>query len=66
MAEFEVWFMLIPLALIACGLLVALASQIRKYVCFRHELELKQDLVERGLSIDEIERVVAAKSPDVK
>jgi hypothetical protein len=68
-ASFEgpVWFMLIPLAFIVCGLLGALATQIRKYVCYRHELDFKRDLVERGLSIDEIERVVAAKSsPDVK
>ena len=41
---------------------IGLAAQIRKYVCFRHELEFKRDMVERGLSIDEIERVVAAKS----
>jgi hypothetical protein len=44
-----------------------LATQIRKYASHRHELELKRDLVERGLSIDEIERVIAARSePDIR
>ena len=46
----------------AVGLITALAAQVRKYASHRHELEFKRDLVERGLSIDEIERVVAAKS----
>jgi len=46
----------------AIGLITILATQIRKYICFRHELEFKREMVERGLSIDEIERVVAAKS----
>jgi hypothetical protein len=55
--------LVIPLAFVALALIVAVASEIRKYACYRHELEFKRDLVERGLSIDEIERVVAAKSP---
>ena len=63
MAFFEVSFILIPLSLISCGLLTVIAIQIRKYMCYRHELQFKRELVEQGLSIDEIERVVAAKSP---
>jgi hypothetical protein len=58
----NVW-VLIPLGFMAAGAITALAAQVRKYASHRHELEFKRDLVERGLSIEEIERVVAAKSP---
>ncbi len=44
------------------GAVGTIATQIRKYVSHRHELELKRDLVSRGLSVEEIERVLAAKS----
>jgi hypothetical protein len=57
----NVW-VLIPLGFMSIGLITALAAQVRKYASHRHELEFKRDLVERGLSIDEIERVVAARS----
>ncbi len=53
---------ILPLAFVALAAIPIVASQIRKYACYRHELEFKRDLVERGLSVDEIERVVAAKS----
>jgi len=57
----NVW-VLIPLGFMSIGLITTVAAQVRKYASHRHELEFKRDLVERGLSIDEIERVVAAKS----
>jgi hypothetical protein len=57
----NVW-VLVPLGFMSIGLFTALAAQVRKYASHRHELEFKRDLVERGLSIDEIERVVAARS----
>ena len=61
------FLLVLPLAFIALAIIAIIASQVRKYVCYRHELEFKRDLVERGLSIDEIERVVAAKSSsDIK
>jgi hypothetical protein len=68
-SDMQIMYLLfIPLFLVgAFSLIAILAGHIRKYVCYRHELEFKRDLVERGLSIDEIERVVAAKSsPDAK
>jgi hypothetical protein len=43
-----------------------LTKQIRKFACHRAETNLKHDLVERGLSVEEIERVIAAKSPAMK
>jgi hypothetical protein len=60
---------IIPVLAIACvfGTLVitTLAYHIRLYACHRQEINLKRELVERGLSVEEIERVVAAgKSAD--
>ncbi len=58
------WHMVIIVVFLTtvAGLIGSLAKQIRKYACHRRETELKSDLVARGLSVDEIERVVAAKS----
>jgi hypothetical protein len=57
--------MVVLIVLIGCtaGVISSIAKQVRKYVCHRQEVDLKRDLVERGLSIEEIERVIAAKSP---
>jgi hypothetical protein len=44
----------------------AVTKQARKFACHRAETNLKRDLVERGLSVEEIERVIAAKSPAMK
>ena len=52
----SIWFiLLLPIAFVGLALIAVIASQVRKYACYRHELEFKRDLVERGLSIDEIE-----------
>ena len=37
-----------------------IAEQVRKYACHREELNLKRELLDRGMAIDEIERVLAA------
>jgi hypothetical protein len=52
---------LIVLIASAAGVLSSIAKQIRKYASHRQEIELKRELVERGLSVDEIERIIAAK-----
>jgi hypothetical protein len=46
-----------------CTLLGTVASQVRIFANHRAEVQLKRDLVERGLSVDEIERVIRAKLP---
>jgi hypothetical protein len=46
-----------------CTLLGTIASQVRVYANHRGEVQLKRELVERGLSVDEIERIIKAKSP---
>lgn len=48
------------------GVIGTIAKQVRKFACHRVEMQLKRELVERGLSVDEIERVIAAKSPSEK
>jgi hypothetical protein len=48
------------------GFVLVGVSEIRKYASRRHELEVRRDMVERGLSIEEIERVIAAKTPSAK
>ncbi len=59
----EPWHMIVLVVLITCttGVFTSLFKQIRKYGCYRRDVDLKRDLVERGLSVDEIERIVAAK-----
>jgi hypothetical protein len=47
------------------GVLGTVAKQIRKFTCHRQELEFKRDLLDRGLSAEDIERVVRARSPGV-
>jgi hypothetical protein len=55
--------MVVLIVLIACtmGTISSLFKQIRKYGCHRRDIDLKRELVERGLSVDEIERIVAAQ-----
>jgi len=52
---------LVFLIIAASGVIASFAKQIRKYACHRKDIELKRELVDRGLSVDEIERIVAAK-----
>lgn len=39
-----------------------IAKQIRRYVCHRQELDLKRELLDRGMGVEDIERVVRASS----
>ena len=49
-----------------CTLIGTIASQLRIFANHRADIHLKRELVERGLSVDEIERVIQAKSPAEK
>jgi hypothetical protein len=42
------------------GALCGVAKEIRKYGCHRQDIDFKRELVDRGLSAEEIERIVAA------
>ena len=48
------------------GVISTIASQIRLYATHRADVNLKREMVERGLSAEEIERIIAAKSPGSK
>jgi hypothetical protein len=58
--------MIVLIALIAMigGLIGGAAKQFRHWACHRQELELKRELVERGLSADEIVKVIEASGLD--
>jgi len=45
------------------SLLTTLIAQIRKYACHRQELDFKREMLDRGLSADEIEQIVQVKGP---
>jgi hypothetical protein len=47
------------------GVLGTLVTQVRKYASHRADIQLKRELVERGLTAEEIERIVAVGSPAV-
>jgi hypothetical protein len=55
--------MIVVIVLICCttGVITSLFKQIRKYSSYRHDVYLKRELVERGLSVEEIERIVSAR-----
>lgn len=57
------WGMIITVVLIGCaaGVIGTVAGEIRKYACHRKDVELKRDLVERGLTVEEVERIVGTK-----
>lgn len=46
------------------GILGSIATQIRKYACHRQDIEFKRDLIDRGMSAEEIERIIAARRRD--
>jgi hypothetical protein len=43
-----------------------IAKQLRRYACHRQELELKREMLERGMSAGEIEQVIRARGPGQK
>jgi hypothetical protein len=46
------------------GIITSALKQVRKYVCLRQELEFKREMVDRGMTADEIERIVKVRSPE--
>jgi hypothetical protein len=56
------WLSLMGLAGFAFGAVTAVVTQIRKFADHALDVRFKRDLVERGLSVEEIERVLAAAS----
>lgn len=42
------------------SLIASIVKQIRKFICHRQELEFKREMLDRGMSAEEIESVVRA------
>jgi hypothetical protein len=50
-------------AIVFTGITIGgIAEQIRKYACQKRELDFKREMVDRGMSAEEIERLVKARS----
>jgi Na+/citrate or Na+/malate symporter len=47
----------------ATGVITGIVKQIRNYACLRNELDFKRELVDRGMTAEEIEQIVKARSP---
>ena len=58
--------MIVLVVVVSCGvgLVTSLAKQLRKYACHKQELDFKRELLDRGMSTEEIERVVRARPKD--
>ena len=52
--------MVVLIVLIGCGagVVTSIAQEIRKYFCHHESLELKRELADRGMSADEVERIM--------
>jgi hypothetical protein len=44
----------------AAGVLTGIAAQIRNYACHRADIGFKRELIDRGLSAEEIEQITRA------
>ena len=55
--------MIVMIVLIACGtgVLTTIATELRKFFCHRETLEMKREMMDRGMTAAEIEQVIKAK-----
>ena len=55
--------MVVYIMVIICGgsVLTSAFKQVRKFACHRQEMDFKRELLDRGMSPDEVERVVRAQ-----
>lgn len=60
-APFNMVIVIVAL-IMAASVVTSIAKQIRKYACLRHELDFKRDMIDRGMTVDEIERLVKTRS----
>ena len=51
---------------VVSSVITSVVKQIRKYFCHRQELEFKREMVDRGMSAEEIESVVRARADQQK
>jgi uncharacterized membrane protein (DUF106 family) len=55
--------MVVLVVLIGCvtGIITSIAKETRKYFCHRNEMELKREMIDRGLDAAEIDQVMQAQ-----
>ncbi len=58
------FIVILMMVIFGAGIITSLFKQIRKFACHRQELEFKREMVDRGMSVEEIERLVQAKGPE--
>jgi hypothetical protein len=46
------------------GVVATIVKEVRTYLCHRNEIELKREMVDRGMESEEIERVMSARTDD--
>jgi cell division protein FtsL len=59
--------MIVLIVLIAsvAGVITSVAKEIRRYFCHREEMELKREMLDRGMEGHQIEQVMRATTADV-
>ncbi|MEM9353666.1 MAG: hypothetical protein AAGA92_11690 [Planctomycetota bacterium] len=61
--SFVIWLVLI---ILGGGAFSTVCKEVRRVVCRRFDVNLKRDLIDRGLEPEEVERLVAAAAADVR
>jgi hypothetical protein len=46
---------------LVAGVIGTIAKEVRKFLCHRDEMELKREMLDRGMESEEIDRVMQAK-----
>jgi len=54
---------IIVIVVMGAGIITGVAKQIRKYAGHRHELDFKRDMLDRGMSAEEIALVIETTAP---
>jgi len=54
--------LLVVIVVLGAGMVSSVFKQIRKFACHRNELEFKREMIDRGLSVEEVERLLTAQS----
>ncbi|QEG38037.1 hypothetical protein [Bythopirellula goksoeyrii] len=54
--------LLLLLIVFGTGIITSTMKQIRKFACHRQELDFKREMIDRGMSVEEVERLVQASS----
>lgn len=57
--------LLLMLVIFGAGIITSLMKQIRKYATHRQELSFKREMIDRGMTVEEVERLVQAHGGQV-